>query len=122
MPMLKRLMFEPNISVVDAERMLSVSYRLQFPKVALSEKKYILYTTIFWEASERVIEHFLDLVPRRRTLDPNLAWRLLFLEKYSKEFCRKLIARFDLTGLWKWKEIAESRPDLVEGFDFSGGN
>lgn len=111
--MLKRLILEPSISIADVERMLGVSYSLQFPRVTLSEEKYILYTAIFWEASERVIGHLLDLVPRHHMLDPGIAWRLLFLDKYSQEFCRKLIDRFDLTGLWKWKEIAEFRPDLV---------
>lgn len=112
---LKRLMFDSDLSVKEVRGMLDMFvWSPSYPEHGVSMEVLVLYAVTFWEAPEQVIEHFLDLVPSDCKLDNEIAWSLLRLPKYSRRFCQKLIKRFALSKCWRWDLIAELRPDLVK--------
>lgn len=116
---LKRLMFDPDLSVKEVRGMLDMFvWSPSYPENGVSTKVLVLYAVAFWEAPEQVIEHFLDLVPSDCKLDNEIAWSLLRLPKYSRRFCQKLIQRFALSKGWMWELIAKLRPDLVKSLAF----
>lgn len=110
---LKRLVFEQDISVDSVLEMLGQLDGFdsggKFPK-----EVRILYTVLFWEAPERVIDYFLNLLPAGFVLDYALIFNLLLVTKYSSKLCGKLIARLETVGGISWSQIKEFRPDLAE--------
>lgn len=111
---LSRLVYEPDISVDTVQRMLDMPKGFQMSEEAFSAEAHVLYTVLFWEAPERVIEYFLALVPRDYKLKGEFVWRLLLSTKYSSVFCRKLIARLDPEEGTRWDHMEEFRPDLFK--------
>lgn len=113
---LEGLLFEQGMTV-DAERVLWMLDGFQWYSEIISKEARILYTAMFWEASEEIIIHFLDLMPSDYLLKRKPVMRLLRLTKYSSEFCKMLIRRTRITTRVLWKATLEFRPDLAAEFD-----
>ena len=73
----------------------------------------MLYTVMFWEAPEKVIDHFLEQVPRDFEVDCEFVWRLLLLTKYSIDFYKRLIRRCEGLSMCMLIETGELRPALA---------
>lgn len=110
---LKRLVFEQDISVDSVEEMFG---QLNGPRDGwrLSKDARIFYAVLFWEAPERVIDHFLSLLPSDLKLEYALVFSLLLVEKYSSGLCGKLITRLEAVGGISLNQINEYRPDLAQ--------
>lgn len=88
---LKHLLFEPNASVHRIERVLSTLNGFQLYGLEVQKEVHVLYTVMFWEASKRVLEHFLGKVPIEYKLEYVPILMLVQSAKYSDGLCRKLI-------------------------------
>ena len=94
--------------------MLSVLNAFQENGEEFPRKAHMLYTGMLWEASEKVIIHFLDQVPNDYQLDQGMIIRLFQLVKYSNGLWKMLLGHSALIYLY-WKTmIQEFRLDLVE--------
>lgn len=110
---LKTLLLEQDISIEDAQRMLGALCGFQGYGADISKELHILYTVIFWEAPERVIDHFLGQVPGECKLNCRVVVRLLMMAKYSSELCRKLIRCCGQMEPDMEAKLKLFRPDLV---------
>lgn len=115
---LKRLVFERDISVENVEKMLGVLTGFQENGKAVSREVHVLYTLVFWEAPEPVIDHFIGLIPDDFRLNCALVWRLLFSTTRSNGLCRKLIRHMGLLGYSRRARLLKFRPDLIEELAF----
>lgn len=111
---LERLVFEKDISIDAVKGLLGMLDEVYGPGVEVTKEAHILYTVMFWEAPENVIEHFLDMVPEGCMLEQEALELLLRSTKYSAQFWKKLIERFGAVDSSLREEIATFRPDLVE--------
>ena len=108
-------MFEPEISVNDARGILGLLDGFQGYGDQISKEAHGIYTAMFWEAPERIVEHFLSKVPREFKLNCICAgWGLLRSTKYSRGFLKRLIECFGSTEGLLPELIAQFRPDLAE--------
>lgn len=110
---LRTLLLEQEISIEDAQRMLGALCGFRGYGADISKELHILYTVIFWEAPERVIDHFLGQVPGECRLNSKAVVRLLLLTKYSRELCRKLIRCCEQMEPDMVAKLELLRPDLV---------
>lgn len=113
---LEDLAFEQGFSV-DVERVLLMLDSFQWYDERISREARVLYTAMFWEASEKIILHFLDLLPIDYMLKRKPVVRLLRLTKYSDEFCKLLIRRTRIGTSGIWKAALEFRPKLAMELD-----
>lgn len=110
---LKRLAFEPEISVDSVQKLLSGLNGFHVYGEVVSKEAHVLYTVLFWEASETVIVHFLDLVPKDCELADDAFLDLVRLKRYSDEFWRKFFRRFEQPVCYMRLDLPEIRPDLI---------
>lgn len=94
---MRRFMFEENMSVHDAEEILSEVQAYQGVNGMVSREAASLYMAIFWEAPENVILHFLSKVDPDYKLDFMHAWGVYHLKKYSPELWKGLFEHMDLS-------------------------
>lgn len=108
---MRRFLFEENMSVHDAEEILSEVQAYQGADGRMvSREAALLYMAIFWEAPENVVRHFLSKVDPEYRLDFMHAWGLYHLTKYSPELWKGLFKHMDLSrGM---HAIQSRRPDL----------
>lgn len=109
---LKGLLLDSHISVVEVQKTLCMLNGFQMFGQRFPTEVHVLYTVMFWEAPEDVIDHFLGLVPTGFKLDEFLVRELLRLTKYSKLFCLKLIQHCERTDLFAWQRVQKLGPDL----------
>lgn len=83
---LERLIFEENIYVDAMEEMMSEVQAYKTLGGVGSRETAILSIVIPWEASEKVIIHFLNQLAPYRRLDFLIIWQLGWLTKYSIAF------------------------------------
>lgn len=114
---LQRLVSEQDASADSIQRMLDVHDGFQMSKVKISKETSMLYTVMFWEASESIISHFLNMVPEEFELDDFLVRGLLRLPKYSRGLCARLIQRSEVFDPSDWYTICKLRPDLLKEFN-----
>lgn len=112
--MLERLVFEPDISVSDVSSMFDEFYGSESCLARTSKEAYVLYAVMFWEAPERVIMHFLDLVPQGFKLEFGPIWRLLLLAKYSTELCVRLVQRLKPQSSSRRRKLLKFKPYLAK--------
>lgn len=118
---LKRLSFEQSISANAIEELLSPAYE---ESTKLQEEipivVYFLYVGIFWEVPEQAIQELLFRVPQTYRLRFNSVCDVLMSEKYSKELCKELLKRVELTEEWQPEILRDlvqkHRPDLEKEF------
>lgn len=113
---LKRLLFEQDIPVGHVQKMFSIpeGFPENVYEHGVSEAAHVLYSVMFWEASEWVVNHFLDLVPEDQELDYDRVWKLTRWGKYSNKLCGKLIKYLGpLDSYWR-ENLSELRPGLLE--------
>lgn len=79
-----------------------------------------LYTVMFWEASEKIIWHFLGQLPGDYLLDYNRVLHFVLLNKHSPQLCVELLKRQELetsTHLdMRAAQLGHFRPDMVKEF------
>lgn len=109
---LRSILLDSHIPVTKVQSMLCMLNGFQMFGREFPKGVHVLYTVMFWEASEDVIDHFLALVPSAFALDDFLVRELLKLTKYSKGFCIKLIQRCKITSPSEWQTVQRLRPDL----------
>lgn len=110
---LKRLVLEQDISVDTVHGMLGMLEGFQGNGFGVSKEAHALYTVMFWEAPENVINHFLHQVPNDFKLESESVWGVLVLKKYSSEFCARMIHRLGPINGFGRTEIEQFRPDLA---------
>ena len=103
--MLKHLVDEQDIFVGDAQRIVSMLNGVHWRHVKISKATHVLYTAMFREASEKVIDYSIDLVTDDCKLEFEPVWGLLLLMKYSSRLCKKLIKRLTLLECTEWNRI-----------------
>lgn len=115
--MLRRFVSERDISMDTAQQVLTMldGFPSSFGRVPKEAR--VLYTFMFWEPSEAVIAHFLDLVPADYQIDFSAVKSLLLLTQYSSELCGKLVSRLGELDHEKHTWLLEFRPDLVKKFE-----
>ena len=94
--------------------MLSTLNGFQEDEERFSKEVHVLYTVIFWEAPEKVIDHFLDQVPNGFKLNYYRVLKLLLVTKYSNRLCIKLLQRCGgISSIWQDK-LRQFRPDVAK--------
>lgn len=73
---------------------------------------------MFWEASETVLRHFLDLVPDDCMLEYEAVLKVPRLTEYSCELCRKLVRNLRPLDSYWYTNLFELRPGLLEKGNF----
>lgn len=111
---LRRLVFEPEISIEDARRMLSMLDGFDGYGDQISKEAHAAYTVMFWEAPEGILEHFLGKAPHDLKLDCVCSWGMLHSKKYSRGFWTRLVERCGSAGSLLPELIAQFRPDLAK--------
>lgn len=114
---LGRLVFERDISINAVKGSLGMLDAIHGPGLEMAKEAHILYTVMFWEAPENVIEYFLDMVPEGCMLEQEALDFLLRSTEYSAKFWKKLIERFGAVDSSMREDIATFRPDLIEQLD-----
>lgn len=96
---LKRLVFDQSVSIDRVKNMLGMLHGFWDGKSGelVSKEAHALYTVMFWEASEEVINYFLDQVPgdRKPALGLEHAYNLARLAKHSAAFRETIVGRFE---------------------------
>lgn len=111
---LRAIMFEPDLSRDHVLGIGGMIKELALCGLVYSKECRALYTAIYWEASENVIDCFLAQVPVERSLHCARVWGLLLLRKYSNKLCKVIIRRCgQLNSDWEAK-LREFRPDLAQ--------
>lgn len=111
---LRRFACEPDVLTDDAQKMLSILDGFNVDGVEVSREVHILYTAMYWEASEKVLQHFLDQIPSDYGLDCAFVSELAYSKKYSVKFCAKLMRRTPREPS-HWQLIFQDlRPDLAK--------
>lgn len=110
---LKRLVSGRDITIDAVQRMFSTLEEIHHPEGIVSKDRRALYTAMFWEAPENIIEHFLDRITGDCTTDQEVVGDFLEALKYSPELWQKLITRFKLMESIVWERIKTIRPDLT---------
>lgn len=78
------------------------------------KEAHALYTVVFWEATEEIIEHFLDQDGSDCEISQQVFLKLLRSAKYSTGFWRRLLQRFESLDDSTRKEVEKFRPDLMQ--------
>lgn len=112
--MLEKLVFDPEISTSDVSSMFDKVYESEGHLAKMPKEAYALYAAMFWEAPERVITHFLDLVSQEFKLEFGPIWRLLLLAKYSAELCVRLVQRLKPQSSDRKRRLLKFNPYLDE--------
>lgn len=112
---LKRLLLERGITIEDAQSMLSTleGALASGGRTRMSKEAHALYTAMFWEAHEMVVEYFLDQIPQGCELDQHASLELLQSTKYSGKLWSKLVRRLHPISVAMQLKFHELRPDLV---------
>lgn len=110
---LKHLASEGDFTADAVKRMLGTLGEIRHPQGIVSIDRRVLYTVMFWEAPEKIIEHFLDQITGDCVMDQEVVENFLEVLKYSPEFWRKIVNRFKLMESPIWKRIKTIRPDVV---------
>lgn len=108
-PVLKREM-----SVEDAERMLSTLGESHEGREDFLKEAHALYTALFWEAPETVLIYLLDQVSEDFAVEQKSIWNLLRLTKDSNGVWKRLIGQCGKLHYYWQTGIQEFRPDLVK--------
>lgn len=104
--------FAQDVSPEDAKEIFSMLDGCESQQDEGSKELYALHTAMHWEASEKVITYFFDRVPSGVKLQYLPIWRLVQVEKYSTELCKKLVQRLKQTSVHALTGIWQARPDL----------
>lgn len=110
--MLKRLLLEQDISLATVWEMLRVLQGYKMDDEYVRKEVHVLYTVIFWEALEGIIDHFLDRILSDCELDYRLALGLLRMTKYSSEFLEKLLQRCGMMPIFIKEELGKFRSEM----------
>ena len=110
---LKRLVYEQDISIDNVQKMLSTLNGFQEGEKRSPQEVHVLYTVIFWEASEKVISHFLKQVPNGFKLNYHRVLKLLLVTKYSRGLCIRLLQRCGRMNPYWQDKLQDFRPDLA---------
>lgn len=118
---LEQLMSDPDLSIKEVRGTLGMFVESSsYLEHRASMEVCVFCAVVFWEASEKSIEHFLGSVLADCELDYEFTWGLLLLPNYFRKFCRKLVERFALINFWEWDLIREPRLDLFKGMAAEG--
>lgn len=106
-------MFGQEISIDRTQEMLAMLNGVVFYGANIPKEACALYTLMFWEAPEIIIEGFLGAVSIEFLFVGLYVKRFLRLKKYSSGLCRKLIARVGPLSVEMRLRLLSFRPDLV---------
>lgn len=110
---LRLIMFEKDVSVNQVQSLLGTLGGFSGWGAHITKDAHVLYTLVFWEASETVLGYFLDQLPKGCALDLESVWNVLKIKKYSADFCISLISRIGKRhALQMREEVLKLRPDL----------
>lgn len=109
---LERLHYDRNVSVAHVQEMLQSLGGFWRLSQHVPKEAHDLYTVMFWKAPERIISHYLDLLPIGYQLKHPQAWELLRQREYSYGLCSKLLSHIEHVDAQAWKQIGKLRPDL----------
>lgn len=110
---LKLILCEGNISVGDVQRLLGTLDSFYGFGAHMTKEARILYTLMFWEASETVISYFLAQLSAGYELAFGIVLNVVKMTKYSDDLCGSLIGR--IGGKYAFQErerILQYRPSL----------
>lgn len=110
---LKSLLLEKDISMHDIEKMVDALHGFMWQGRVVSKELHCLYTAMFWEAPEDVVDYFLGQVPGKCRLELEHVWKFILLEKYSAGLAIRLMKRLGPESLRLRKKRAKFLPDLV---------
>lgn len=111
---LARLASGCNVTIKRVRGMFGMLNGFQGSATRFPKEAHVLYTVVFWQAPEEIIEHFLDQVPSDCKISQQVFLKLLRSVKYSTEFWRRLFWRFVPLDDSMRKEVEKFRPDLMQ--------
>lgn len=111
---LQRLAYGQYASLEDIETMFGMLHGFQWKEKAVSRELHVLYTVMFWELPETVIQHFLDLVPTGCKLGYQRVLGLLKVKKYSSKLLAMIVPRCEGLDFFMALDIEIFRPDVGE--------
>lgn len=106
-------MFGQEISIDHTQEMLAMLDGVAYYGFHIPKEACALYTLMFWEAPESLIDSFLEAASSEFSLVFVLVKQFLRLKKYSSGLCRKLIARLGPISAEQLLGLLSFRPDLV---------
>lgn len=110
---LRRLMHEPDISRCTVQEILGTLTGFRWNQDSISKEAHALYTAMFWEAPDDIIEYLLGQISTEAPLYHPSIWQLMVATKYSSRLCWKFLSRFEAeTKIWA--QVLEFRPDLIK--------
>lgn len=116
---LESILFGQALSVNNVTRMLGMLKGFKSYGYTVTEREHVLYTAMFWEAPEEIVDGLLSRFPGYSELDFEVVWSLLRLARYTRAFCQKLVWRCGPLAEDERTAVLEARPDLATGLGFS---
>lgn len=110
---LRRLMHEPDISVCMVQKILGTLAGFQWNQASISKEAHALYTAMFWEAPDGIIEYLLAQVSDEAPVYHPSIWQLLVATKYSSGLCWKFLNCLKAETTI-WAQVFKFRPDLIK--------
>lgn len=118
---LRRLACEQDISPDHVQETLNSLHGFEQRGNPVPKEAHALYTTMFWEAPERIVWHFFGQLPDDCWLDCGRVLALSVLPKYSTKLCIALVEKIgtnvsDSQVAHLVATLREFRPDVAKEF------
>lgn len=111
---LQRLVLAPETFTESIHTMLAGLAVSLKDSTSVPKEGHIIYTVMFWGTSTKVVEHFLDQVPKEFQLDKEFVQEYLLRTRCFKSLASRLIKRCGAAGACRLEGLLEYRPDLAE--------